>query len=269
MLPQPRSAEWRAYSDRRWPTQWVGFVAGTLAFAVSWLFFHKPNFSMMTFCATFGRYVTVRLVDRRMAALRDDPQGGQFAVSLKLEREVCYGFDEGLLSFEEGWLVYHGHRCVFSLPASAVDGRAFIDKNTLSFSFGPDDDPRRAYLMAVSSEKFKEAGLRWKSAECEPGTVILPPSTPSESAFKTLYSYAIFSAVSGVGLIGMSYWFGFRLYSEFIFLGALSLVALVAYTIESSRILRALRDERSVPRPFWKTPIRLPKSRWRKPAALP
>ena len=248
--------------------QWLGFVAGTLVFAVSWLIFRKPNFAIITFCATFGRYVTVRLVDRRMAALRDDPEGGQFAVSLKLERDVCYGFDEGLLSFENGWLVYHGHRCVFSLPASVVD-RKMVDKNTLSFAFGPDGDQRKAYLMAVSSEEFMKAGLRWKNAECEPGMVILPPSTPAESAFKTLYSYAVFAAVSLVGLVGMSYWFGFRRFEEFIFICALFLVASVAYTIESGRILRALRDGRMRTRPFWKVPIRLPKSRWRKPSELP
>jgi hypothetical protein len=180
--PEPRYAEWKPVAIRRWATAWAGIFVGTVFFvAVSVLW--RPSQIAFFLSALVARYVTATLVDRQLASLRDDATGAQFAVTLRLAREVTYGFDEGLLAFEDGWLVYSGRRCAFSLPASAVKPRV-SDKSNLSFGFGPPGDERTAFFTSQSSEKFKRSASDWRNAERVPAeAIVLPPEVPNETAY--------------------------------------------------------------------------------------
>ena len=202
MLPEPRYAEWKPVAIRRWPTAWAGFLVGVLTFIVGMSLLPNASLGLFMISALVSRYVAAWLANKRMASLRDDLEGGQFVVTIRLMREVTYGYDEGLLAFEDGWLVYSGRRCAFSLPASAIRLR-LTDKSNLSFGFGPREDERTAFITTKSSERFLSEALIWRNAQVgSTGTVALPPSLPNETAYGALRTIKVMGAFAASGLLG-------------------------------------------------------------------
>ncbi|GEM_PF-2701911 len=181
MLPERRYAEWRSVAVRRIPAQWIGLAAGVgLSLALS-LLIHRIDYGIVMGGLAIAGFVSNRLVARQMAGLRDEGDDQQFGATLVLSREAAYGFDEGLVSFEEGWVVFTGRRCTFSVGAGDV--RVIKrGKSELQFGFeGPGGDHKARFAL-TSSETFAQASLEWIHAARRSEGAVFPPTRPAPSA---------------------------------------------------------------------------------------
>ncbi|RYG25331.1 hypothetical protein EON82_07570 [bacterium] len=252
MLPEQRYAEWRPVAIRRWATSWVGFLSGASLFILLWVLSRSFNYGFFILCAALGRYVTARLVAHQLQELRDDPDGGQYASALRVSREVTYGFDEGLLAFENGWLVYSGRRCAFSLPASAVRVRT-IDKTTVAFAFGPPEDERTVHLTTASNERLQQEAAAWRDAESVEGeAVVLPPLRPDETGFAAVKSIAGFAAMAVLILALCLIFFPGQKTQLALLTLAVSIPAVGIYAVEAQRALRRVANGLPRELPIWR-----------------
>ena len=128
------------------------------------------------------RQVLTRLSQRRTASLRDVPDEDQFAVSLQIKREVTYAHDEGLLTIADGWLVYEGRHCAFSLRSCDVLSVFSWDPYVRLDFIGPHN---RQTLTFRGSDRERLASMlkEWKDGPIAAGEPIFPPVTPDASAF--------------------------------------------------------------------------------------
>lgn len=251
MKPEPKYAVWRVYADRQIPIYWIGFGTGLAAIAMGCLAIGRIEYFIFMGGTALGHFVNGQLVSRKMSALRDDPEGGQFAVSLRLSRgqTVNYGFDEGLLSFEDGWLVFQGRRCVFSVSAKDVALRS-LSKNAFDVTFGPDDQVRQAHFTVFGKPKLIETVTAWTGGPIPEGQGVLPPQTASDSAIKALFPLA---AIVGL-LIVAAIWLLMPTHQgSLLAVVCVSIAALysLGYLVESARVLRAMRRGDLTAGPFW------------------
>jgi len=254
MLPEQRYAGWRPMPTRRWVAQWFGFGAGAVTFGVVTLLMGSPNYAVIMVSGFAASYLSGVARERQTAGLRDDPEGGQFAVSLVVSREVTYGYDEGLVSFEEGWLIYSGRRCVFSFPVSAVRDIG-IDKKSLTFSFGPDDDQRTATLSIASNVRFLTAAKAWQSAqETDAQSVVLPPLTVNETAVVAHRSLVALTGLATCILL-LAVPFLQLLRGVTYFVAWAVVAAMGVYLLNESFKLRVLMAGHPRRLPFWRRPI--------------
>jgi hypothetical protein len=183
MLPEPRYAEWRQVAVRRIPAQWIGFGIGFLVAAVPLMTLQKGGYVWVLIGTYLTHQVTNFISKRRTEQLRDDPEGGDFAVSLSLRREVGYGHDEGLVTFAEGWLVYSGRQCSFSVRHEDVTG-VIIDSKRYGFLFRGPAGRSSASLYVSEPGRFGKLFRSWAEASDVQGKPIYPPVVPTEEAMR-------------------------------------------------------------------------------------
>ncbi len=88
MAPKRRYAEWRSVATRRISALWVGMALGGLI-TVSAAFLTRLGGRLwFTFAGFIAHRTSTFLTERRLRHLRDDPEGGQFAVTLRLRGDV-------------------------------------------------------------------------------------------------------------------------------------------------------------------------------------
>lgn len=266
MHPEFRYADWRPSRVRRWNARWVGIGVAIVVVGLLWAFLPKANGAAFMIAILISQFVSARLLNWQMRRHRDDPEGGQFAAQLRVSREVTYGYDEGLISFVDGWLVYTGLRCTFSLPASAVNV-GLTDLSRIFFHFGPDDDLRGASLAVFPSKEFSKSALEWRMTEdLAANSVVLPPIVTEPSVLASMRPQAIVTAllfvVSLTVLLSGRFGFGGFITST---IGLVIATLLSVYASERRRVLRILQCPNPAPIAFWGRSIRLKRS----PKSLP
>lgn len=177
MLPERRDAEWRPVATARVPAHCLGLLAGSAAGLAGCLLVHDANYGVYAGAAALGAFVSNRIAARRLARLRDEGGGHQFAATLRLSREGVYGHDEGLVAFEDGYLVYMGRRCAFSLGAADVN-EVKIEGGKLEFAFPGPAGRHKVELHTPRHRPFLAAAARWKGQAARSDTPVLPPARP-------------------------------------------------------------------------------------------
>lgn len=173
-MVERRYASWKPVAVRRWATEWVG-IAAAIATTFILLLTAKVNYITFISGGLVYRLVTGFLVERQMIGLRDGADNDQLAVTLRLSRETVYAFDEGLIAFHEGWLVFSGRRCSFSLrPADLIESGINRNGGWLTFR-GPAG--RHVALFTVREiGAFQREWAAWRKADPPEGEAVLPPS---------------------------------------------------------------------------------------------
>jgi hypothetical protein len=220
--PERRYAEWRLVAIRRVPAQWIGFGIGFLVAAPCLLFLRRGGYIWALLGAFIANWTTGRISQRRTETLRDDPEGDDFGVSLSLRREVLYGNDEGLLSFADGWMIYTGRQCAFSVRRSDVLG-VIADSKRHGFQFRGPAGRCTVYFVASENGRLGGAFKAWSEATDVPGTPIFPPVVPNEEAKLLFRWWPVF------GILGATFMMLYagrqkHLYEQW-FIGAMGLIA--------------------------------------------
>ncbi len=239
-----RYAEWRPVAVQWVPVEWWGAAAGLLTAIFSLAVLRHVSFLTYFGAGVVAYWTNRHLVERRMRGLRDDAEGGQFAAVLRLSRETAYGFDEGLVSFVDGWLVYTGRRCAFSVRREDALWLKADDKR-YGFAFEGPAGKHLATLTVTEGGRFGKAYWDWSRAENVEGGPVLPPSVPNETAFVLYRSWAMLVlAVFGVVLAGLLVASEAKLGSRIIsaLFVAFALPATVVYARESRRALSRIAD---------------------------
>lgn len=256
MLPARRYAEWRPVAVRRWATEWAGMGAGLVTGLAMTLLLRTINYGSVMAALFVARITSGFLVDRQMRELRDEAEGGQFAATLKLGREAVYGFDEGLVAFADGWLVFSGRRCDFSLRSGDVSVKA-TDSRNLAFAFDGPEGEHRASLLFRGDRRLHNVVLNWMGNHKVAGKPVFPPVVPNPPA------YAAVQATGFAVLISLAFvaiWAHFDLRGLTWPLKLLFGAALPALALYFWHVPRALRRlARGEPRrPVWKLPVKAP-----------
>ncbi len=179
MLPERRYAEWRSVAERHVPVAWLASAGGIMV-CVPFLFIpHMPGSVLPVLGVGVARWISSKVISRRMQVLRDDADGGQFAASLKLSREVAYAYDEGLVSFEDGWLIFTGRRCTFSIGAADVFGRKWKGSDYY-FRFPANDGELKVRMIGFPDTQFRLGILRWEYDARTSESPVYPPRLPQE-----------------------------------------------------------------------------------------
>lgn len=134
-------------------------------------------------CAAVGHRVMRRINERRAASLRDAPDDGQFAVNATFRREVRYGFDEGLIAFVDGWLIYTGRNCSFSLRKQDVIKFATPDQQVIIDFLGP-HHRHVIEFRGADTKAFAKAMREWRHGPVAEGEPIYPPVVADRSAVR-------------------------------------------------------------------------------------
>ena len=192
MPPTRRYADWRPVATARMPARWIGLFSGSLAFVALSLLMRNPQHLTYMASVALAAFVSNRVAARRLAVLRDEGEDRQFAATLRLTRGTAYGYDEGLLAFEDGYLVYMGRRCAFSLGARDVSVKKMAE-NECEFTFRGRKGDHTAHLQWQKNEDVLESIVRWRKAERRSCESVLPPAVPDSS-----YSRAVILFVSAL-----------------------------------------------------------------------
>lgn len=177
MLPERRDTEWRPVATARVPAHWLGLLAASATGLPLILLIHKFGYPIYIGAAALGVFVTNRVAARRLAHLRDEGDDRQFAATLRLRRGCAYGHDEGLVAFEDGYLVFMGRRCAFSLGAADVSA-VTTEPGKLKFAFPGPAGEYTAEITTTRSEGFGKAMARWKADAARSASPVLPPVHP-------------------------------------------------------------------------------------------
>jgi len=95
---------------------------------------------------------------------------------------VAYGFDEGLLAFEGGWLVYSGRQCSFSVRREDVFGLDSEAKRH-GFVFAGPIGRHAAFFEAANQRRLGAAFRAWWRADYVAGVAVFPPAAPNREAW--------------------------------------------------------------------------------------
>ncbi len=248
MLPERRYAEWRLLPERGVPALWVGAGAGLAVCALLFAASRQFNYGFVFLAGFVSKLVSSWVVSRRMEALRDDPRGGQFAAGLLLSREAPYGIDEGLVAFEDGWLVFTGRRCTFSVGRADVEGVKF-ERSRLEFSFAGPGGTFSAQLDFRSADDLKTAVQEWRREGRRSEGTMLPPVVPNEPARRTIRAIPqVAFAVLLLALVALWIWGVGEGAIAGLILGGTCLLIGLLYTHDATAALR--RIERGEPQGF-------------------
>ena len=180
-----RYADWRPVATRRMPARLVGALVGAFVFVIGSILLRKPSYPIMMGTTALAAFVSNRVAARRLDALRDEEEDRQFAATLQLKRATAYGHDEGLVSFEDGYLIYMGRRCAFSLGGRDVHVTQ-TDLTALKFEFRGPGGKHAAHLQLRRNDDFHKAVIAWRSARKSSPESVLPPSLPDPALPRAL-----------------------------------------------------------------------------------
>ena len=198
-MPLPRRyAEWRSVATARLPARWIGLAAGCVLFAVGSVALRHPKQIVYMGAVALAAFVSNRVAARRLEALRDEGEDHQFGATLRLMRGTAYGHDEGLLLFEDGYLVYMGRRCAFSLGGRDVK-LTKLAENECEFVFRGPEGRHIAHLQWTKNEWAFEAITAWQKARRRSGESVLPPVTPGPSYTRAVV--VLVNALPGIALL--------------------------------------------------------------------
>ena len=200
-----RYADWRPVPQRRLPARWIGTAAGAVAFVGIVALWGKPNLPIYMGSVALAALVSNRIAAHRLAALRDEAEDRQFAATLRLACGGAYGHDEGLVAFEDGFLVFMGRRCAFSLGARDVRvGK--VAGTELEFEFRGPGGHHEAQLEFRRSARLWSALLDWRKASRRSPERVLPPARPDPGLPRTafLLADAIPWIAFAVGLVAVT-----------------------------------------------------------------
>lgn len=100
-----------------------------------------------------------------------------------------------MLVFEDGWLVFQGRRCSFSLGSGDVVFTK-IEKGEMSFQFAALGENHEVRFQTQASLDFKTAAETWKREASKLSGEVFPPLVPNENAQSALKAIAMASLTS-------------------------------------------------------------------------
>ena len=175
-----RYSDWRPVAQRRIPARWIGTAVGSLAFVALATWLHHPDQLAYYAAIAAGGFATNRIAARRLKDVRDEGEDRQFAATLRLSRGTSYGHDEGLVAFEDGYLVFMGRRCAFSLGARDVRVTQ-MSLTEAKFEFRGPHGKHAAHLQWRRNRDLSQAVLGWRAARRRSRESVLPPVLPEPS----------------------------------------------------------------------------------------
>lgn len=219
------------------PVAWAALTGAVLA-CLPFIFIPKvPGALLPFFGVLVAHWISAVIIGRRMRALRDDAHGGQFAASLRLSRETSYAYDEGLVSFEDGWLIFTGHRCTFSVGVADIFDPGW-KKGDYRFGFPAYDGELYAWLCGFPTRPFQQAAMEWEAAGRKSGSPVYPPRVPQEFVRQGLRVIPFAAAIPFVVFLLVLVLTGRSTYAAIPFwAGVVAAAVGAAYSFRTRRIL--------------------------------